>query len=97
MIFEPSLHDLLIARDLAGPVTLLHPEDDLYGALLAFAATDAPQLPVVDPDDETMVLGLLSRRDVFHAYSRSMPEEKRPRLRPSRACRLPGAGPAADS
>lgn len=85
VLLEPDLFDLLVAGDIARPVLLLRPADSLYGALLAFVEKGLLQLPVVDPDDDTKVLGLLDRTDVFAAYSQAMPG----------SCALPGAEQAA--
>ena len=69
VLFEDCLCDLLVAKDVAGPAVLLHPDHDLYTALLAFVDADQAQLPVVSPGNSAVVLGLLSREDVFAAYS----------------------------
>lgn len=60
VIFEAPLRPLVVARDLARPAVLLHPEQDLHQALMAFVQTGAGQLPVVDPQDPARVLGSLS-------------------------------------
>lgn len=41
-------------------------------ALLKFVEADLPELPVVDPDRPSSVLGLLAREDVFRAYARTL-------------------------
>jgi CIC family chloride channel protein len=74
VLFEDCLCDLLVAKDVAKKAVLLRPEDDLYTALLKFVDSDYGQIPVVDPGDETRVLGLLAREDVFKAYARALKE-----------------------
>jgi CIC family chloride channel protein len=74
VLFEDCLCDLLVAKDVAKKAVLLRPEDDLYTALLKFVDSDYGQIPVVDPADETRVLGLLAREDVFKAYARALKE-----------------------
>ena len=72
VLFEPSLRDLVVARDLMRPPTVVHPDTSLYDALMLFVETDLGQLPVVAPDKPDTVLGLLDRRHVFTAYSSTL-------------------------
>ncbi len=72
VLFEDGLCELLVAGDVARPAVVLTPDEDLYAALLKFVAADLPQLPVMDPDDPSVVLGLLAREDVFQAYARTL-------------------------
>lgn len=72
ILYEADLFDLVLAGDLARPLTALTEDDDLYTALLAFVETDLSQLPVVSKDNEEAVLGLLERSDLFRAYSDSL-------------------------
>lgn len=72
VLFEPSLRDLVVARDLMRPLTVVHPDTSLYDALMLFVETDLGQLPVVAPDKPDTVLGLLDRRHVFTAYSSTL-------------------------
>lgn len=72
VLFEPSLRDLVVARDLMRPATVVHPDTSLYDALMLFVETDLGQLPVVAPDKPDTVLGLLDRRHVFTAYSSTL-------------------------
>lgn len=74
VLFEDSLCELLVAKDVARKAVTLMPDEDLYSALLKFVESDLSQLPVLDPDDETRVLGLLAREDVFRAYARTLQE-----------------------
>ena len=72
VLFEDCLAELLVAGDVARPAVLLTPDEDLYMALLKFVEADLPELPVVDPDRPSSVLGLLAREDVFRAYARTL-------------------------
>jgi CIC family chloride channel protein len=69
--FVEDLHvgQTVIAADLAVPsVVVLRPSTDLETALKRFVSLDVDSLPVVDQDDETRVLGLLSRRELIRHY-----------------------------
>ena len=72
VLFEDCLCELLLAKDVARNPVLLHPEDDLYTALLKFVDTDMGQIPVVSPEDPRRILGLLAREDVFMAYKKAL-------------------------
>lgn len=69
VLYEESLCELLVAGDVARKAVLLRPDEDLYTALLKFVESDLAQLPVVDSEDPTKVLGMLAREDVFTAYA----------------------------
>ena len=70
VMFESSLFDLVLVRDLARKPTVLHLNDDLYAALLQFVETDLGQIPVVGEDNE--ILGSIHRENVFKAYSSAL-------------------------
>ncbi len=70
VLYEETLCELLVAGDVARKAVLLRPDDDLYAALLKFVESDLGQLPVVDSEDATKVLGMLAREDVFTAYAK---------------------------
>ena len=72
VLFEDSLCELILARDVARKAVLLTPDDDLYTALLKFVDSDCGQIPVVDSEDPDSILGLLAREDVFRAYARTL-------------------------
>lgn len=69
LLYEESLFDLVVVRDLMRPLLTLAESDDLYAALLRFVDTDLSHIIVVDDDDREKVLGLLYRADLFKAYS----------------------------
>ncbi len=77
-----SLHDLrlalvgsewgplVLADDLAyRPVLSVTPDDNLHMALRRMTELNIDEIPVVDPEDSTRLLGLLSRRALTLAYS----------------------------
>lgn len=72
VLFEDCLFELVVVGELARKPARLRPEDDLYTALLKFVDTDYGQIPVVSPEDENAILGLLNREDVFKAYSNTL-------------------------
>jgi CIC family chloride channel protein len=76
VLYEETLCELLVAKDVARKAVLLKPEEDLYSALLKFVEADLAQLPVVDSGDPTKVLGMLAREDVFTAYAKKLKSVK---------------------
>jgi chloride channel protein, CIC family len=61
---------LVLADDLAyRPVLSVTPDDNLHTALRRMTELNIDEIPVVDPEDHTHLLGLLSRRDLTRAYS----------------------------
>ena len=76
VLFEQGLFQLLLVRDLAGKRAFLRPDYDLYTALLKFVDTGYGQIPVVRPENENEIIGLINREDVFKAYARAIREVK---------------------
>lgn len=79
VIFTDDLYELIVVKDLARKAERLKPTDDLYTALLHFVDTDMSQIPVVSPEDENAIIGLMNREDVFQAYAhaiRSLREDR---------------------
>jgi chloride channel protein, CIC family len=61
---------LVLADDLAyRPVLSVTPEDNLHTALRRMTEINTDEIPVVESDDPTHLLGLLSRRDLTLAYT----------------------------
>ena len=85
VLFEDTLFDLVVVRDLARKPATLLPMDNLYTALMRFVDTDYGQIPVVHPDDHNVILGLINREDVFQAYHGTIDD-----IRTNEACTLPG-------
>ena len=60
---------LIVAADIAShPVLTVRPDDDLHTALRRFTQKNIDDIPIVDPDNKTRVIGMLSRHDVIAAY-----------------------------
>lgn len=72
--FEGGADDrLVVAEDLAVfPVLTVKPDDDLHTALRRCTEKNIDEIPVVDPDDERRVLGMLRRKELIAAYSQRM-------------------------
>ena len=61
---------LVIADDLATrPVLTVTPQDDLHTALRRLTELNLDEIPVVDPDTPTRLIGLLGRHELVAAYS----------------------------
>ena len=61
---------LVLATDLATrPVLTVTPRDDLQTALRRLTELNVDEIPVVDPDAPTRLVGLLHRRELVSAYS----------------------------
>jgi CIC family chloride channel protein len=59
-----------LATDLATrPVLTVTPLDDLHTALKRLTELNRDEIPVVDPDDPSRLIGLLARRELIAAYS----------------------------
>ncbi|MCA9123596.1 MAG: chloride channel protein [Planctomycetaceae bacterium] len=66
---------LIRAIDLAvSPVLSVTPDDDLHTAIRRFTQKNIDYLPVVDPEDDKKILGLISRREVIGAYHNRVSE-----------------------
>ena len=61
---------LVLADDLATrPVLTVTPEDTLHTALRRMTELNFDEIPVVEPNDSTRLVGLLSRRELTSAYT----------------------------
>lgn len=80
-----------LARDLAvvAPVSV-HPDDNLRHALSLLVEHDVRQLPVVDRNDETRLLGMLTQRDVLRELAYP-PDRSGPTTTPTPVRRVAGA------
>ena len=74
LVFEDSLLDVIIARDIATiPAISVNTEDNLAKALDFINDNDIERLPVISPHAETgKVVGILSQRDVISAYNQAL-------------------------
>jgi CIC family chloride channel protein len=61
---------LVLADDLATrPVLTVTAEDTLHTALRRMTELNIDEIPVVQPDDSTRMIGVLSRRQLTSAYT----------------------------
>jgi len=73
VLFDENLKDLVVSKDLATrDVVTISTEDDLYEALERFSVRDFSTLPVVSPDDQDRLVGILTRRDIIGAYDKAV-------------------------
>jgi len=73
VVFEPDLMDLVVVKELATTdVITVSAEDDLDRAMRRIGYRNIEQLPVVDRDDPTRLVGIISRRDMVSAYNRAL-------------------------
>ncbi|MBU0606508.1 MAG: chloride channel protein [Armatimonadetes bacterium] len=61
---QVASHDLIVA----------FPNESLNEALLKLGMRDVGRLPVVDPEDHTRLLGLITRKNIIAAYNRRLQE-----------------------
>ena len=72
-VFDENLKDLIVAKDLATLNVVTVPIDDnLYSALEKITSKDFSILPVVDKDNPSILLGVLTRRDIIGAYNKAV-------------------------
>jgi CIC family chloride channel protein len=75
---------LVLADDLAHrPVLSVTPDDNLHTALRRMTELNIDELPVVDREDPTCLLGLLSRRQLTLSYTSRIESLRSPELRRS--------------
>lgn len=73
ILLESGLADLILARDvLREDVLTVSPTDTLLDALNRFGLHDLDHLPVVDPENRSRLLGLLTRSDVMARYNKEL-------------------------
>lgn len=66
---DPSLHKLLIAKDIAtNGVMAVTMDDTLNTALKIMAAVNVQELPVVSKEDPRKIVSIVSRKDITRAY-----------------------------
>ena len=72
-LFNEDLKDLVIVRDIAAlEVVKISVDKNLFDALEKISPRDLSILPVVSSDDETELLGILTRRDIMGAYNQAV-------------------------
>ncbi|PKN65693.1 MAG: chloride channel protein [Deltaproteobacteria bacterium HGW-Deltaproteobacteria-15] len=70
VLFDPELHNLVVAGELATRVVVtVSEEDSLFTALGRITSKDFSILPVVGRDDPLLIRGVVTRRDIMSAYN----------------------------
>lgn len=65
--------NLIVAADIATtPVLTVTPDDDLHTALKRFTQKNIDEIPVVDAEDPTKMIGMLRRKEVIGAYDEEL-------------------------
>jgi CIC family chloride channel protein len=77
VLFEESLHELVLVKELMRPAVVVSPDMALYDALMLFLETELSQLPVTEQERPDTVLGMLDRQHVFRAYAHTLRELKK--------------------
>ena len=57
-------------------IVTVTPEDDLNTALARFTQRNLDELPIVDPQNPSRLLGMLRRKDTIALYNRQVMEHK---------------------
>jgi len=71
--FNENLKDLVVVKDLATQdAVTISVDDNIYNALEKITSKDFSILPVVAPDDNPQLLGVLTRKDILNAYDRAV-------------------------
>jgi len=72
-LFNEELGPLVIARDIARKdVITTSPSEDINTLLKKFTIRNIDRIPVVDDEDPTRFLGMISRREVIDFYNKSL-------------------------
>jgi len=67
---DENLNDLIVAKDLATrKVVTIKADASLYDALEKITANDFSLLPVVSAEDDSKLVGVITRRDIMNAYN----------------------------
>jgi CIC family chloride channel protein len=77
-LFDETIWKLAVARDvMTSKIVSVTLADDLNTALRRFTATEIDELPVVEPEDRTRLLGMLRHKELIVAYNRRLAEHQR--------------------
>ena len=73
VLYDENLKELVLAKDLATHnVVTVTIEDNLSTALEKITADDFSLLPVVSPDNDSQLLGIVTRRAILEAYEQAV-------------------------
>jgi chloride channel protein, CIC family len=77
-LFNDAIWQLAVARDvMTSNLITVTPLDDLNTALKRFTELNLDELPIVDAQDPSQLLGMLRRKDTIAFYNRRLAELKR--------------------
>ena len=77
VIFSQEIEHLVVVKDIATPhIIVTTPEEDLNTVLQKFTIRNIDSLPVVNPDDHQLLIGMLDRRDVIAYYNQRVSDIK---------------------
>jgi len=69
---DPNADHLMIARDLMSPPVIIRPDEKCNETLMKFLETGYHKLPVVNPENEKEIIGMLSHEDLTNAYNKEL-------------------------
>ena len=76
-LYDETIWKLAVARDImVTNIVSVIPQDDLNTALRRFTASNIEELPVLDPEDSTKMIGTLQRKETIAFYNRRLMEHK---------------------
>jgi CIC family chloride channel protein len=68
VILDDELDPLLIVADLMSPLVVVSPDDSVYRALRVLHDAGYAEIPVVDPEHQDEILGVLHQDEINQAY-----------------------------
>ncbi len=73
IMLEDGLEHVVVMKELAETDLIkLFPHDNLTRAIKKFGIKDIEAIPVVDPEDQQKLLGVLKRKDVIDTYNKAV-------------------------
>ncbi len=73
ILHTDSLGKVVIAADLCTPVhRVIYRRDNLEDCLLLLGEEDVPDLPVLESQDQAILVGIVSRKAIFEVYNREV-------------------------
>ena len=76
-LYNDVIWQLAVAHDvMTTKIVTVTPDDDLNTALTRFTQRNLDELPIVDPQNPSRLLGMLRRKDTIALYNRQVMEHK---------------------
>jgi CIC family chloride channel protein len=72
ILFEDALSDLIVVGDLAEKPMAVGLNETLYEALVKFIGSGYGQIPILEDDQVSHLMGVLSLEELMEAYHREM-------------------------